>query len=117
MKLVNILNSLKPELAGLVKWNEKLLLHITGFSKLMKKKKESLYLPSPTRDVGVPPILLGHRVAIHLPQVNWFCGVIAGQQLPKPLQAEKTTTHKTENGFDSAYCDMSFYFKYLNKHF
>lgn len=77
------------------------------------KKKKSLHLPSPTGDVGVPPILFGHRVTIHLTQVNWFFGVIAGQQLPKPLQAEMTTGHKTENVFDTAYCDVSFDFEYL----
>lgn len=78
-----------------------------------------MYLPSPTSDVGVPPILFGHRVAIHLTQVNWFFGVIAGQQFPKPLQAEMTTAHKTENSFDSTYCDtcMSFYLEYLTSIF
>lgn len=89
-----------------MKWNKKLLLHITGFWCWWKKRVPK-NLPSPASDVGVPPILLGHRVAIHLTQVNWFCGVIASQQFPKPLQAEMTTAHKTENVFDSAYSDMS----------
>lgn len=47
-----------------------------------EKKRVPKNLPSPASDVGVPPILLGHRVAIHLTQVNWFCGVIASQQFP-----------------------------------
>lgn len=46
-KLVNILNSLKSELTGLVKWNEILLLHMTGFLDLMKNKMSPYTYPPP----------------------------------------------------------------------